>query len=127
MTYSTAHKSARMTTTRDRLNAGALQVVDAGGAVLFTVPLDNPCGSVSGAVLTMSGFPKTVTASGGGTAAAARLQNASSVDEKTGLTVGVPGSNAQVVIDNGSGTLAIALGASVTVSGSPAPTLTHAA
>lgn len=127
MTYSTAHKSARMTTTRDRLNAGALQVVDAGGSVLVTVPLDNPAGSVSGATLTLAGFPKTVTAGAGGTAASARLQNSSSVDEKTGLTVGVPGSNAQVIIDNGAGTLAISLNASVTISGSPAPTLTHAA
>lgn len=127
MTYSTAHKTARMTTTRDRLNAGSLQVVDAGGNALFSVPLNNPAGTVSGAMLTLAGFPKTVTASAGGTAASARLQNSSSADEKTGLTVGVPGSGAQVTIDNGTGTLAVSLGASVTVSGSPAPTLTHAA
>lgn len=127
MTYSTAHKTARMTTTRDRLNAGSLQVVDAGGNALFSVPLDNPAGTVSGAVLTLAGFPKTVTASAGGTSSAAKLVNSSAVDEKTGLTVGIPGSGAAVIIDNGSGSLAITALASITVSGSPAPTLTHAA
>lgn len=127
MTYSTAHKQARMTTTRDRLNAGSLVVTDSGGTTLFSVPLDNPSGTASGAVLTLAGFPKTVTASAGGTAAAAKLVNSSAVDEKTGLTVGIPGSGAAVIIDNGSGSLAITMLASVTVSGTPAPTLTHAA
>lgn len=127
MTYSTAHKQARMTTTRDRLNAGSLVVTDSGGTTLFSVPLDNPSGTASGAVLTLAGFPKTVTASAGGTAAAAKLVNSSAVDEKTGLTVGIPGSGAAVIIDNGSGSLAITALASVTISGSPAPTLTHAA
>lgn len=126
MTYSTAHKQARMTTTRDRLNAGSLVVTDSGGTTLFSVPLDNPSGTASGAVLTLAGFPKTVTASAGGTAAAAKLVNSSAVDEKTSLTVGIPGSGAAVIIDNGSGSLAITMLASVTISGSPAPTLTHA-
>lgn len=185
MTYSTAHKQARMTATRDRLNGGALQILNNASTVLASTALNNPSGTVSGDTLTLGGFPKTVVASSPGTAASARFVNASSVDEKTGLTVGIPSSaapawaantaytagqvrtnganiytcsvsgtsasgggptgtaagitdgtaawdwlcivNAAVQIDNGAGSLAITAGASITISGSPAPTLVHAA
>lgn len=183
MTYSTAHKTARMTVTRDRLNGGSLLIQTSGAGTLASVPLNNPSGTVSADVLTLAGFPKAVTASASGTAAQARFVNASAGDEKTGLTVGLPASlapnwagstaytvgqvrtngasiytcsvagtsassggptgtgssipdgsaswaylcpaNAAVQIDNGSSTLALVAGAAVTVSGSPAPTITH--
>ena len=185
MTYATAHKTARMTTTRDRLNGGSIVILSAGSTALAAVPLNNPSGTVSADVLTFSGFPKTVAASATGAAASAKLVNSAAGDEKTGLTVGLPASaapawaaataytvgqvrtnganiytctgagtsagsggptgtgsgitdgtatwawlciaGAAVQIDNGSATLQITSGASVTVSGSPAPTLTHAA
>lgn len=125
MTYSADHKSARMTVTRDRINAGRLVVETAGPATLFSVTLDTPAGTVVTGVLTLAGFPKTVTATGTGTAASGKLLNSGLTNEKTGLTVGVPGSGAQIIIDNGLGTLVITAGASVTVAASP--TLTHAA
>lgn len=185
MPYTTAHKTARMTTTRDRLNGGSLALLNAGGATLVAVTLNSPSGTVSGDTLTLSGFPKASAAGSGGDVAGAKFINSAAGDEYTGLTVGVPSSaapawvgstaytvgqvrtnganiyrctssgtsassggptgtgssitdgsvtwawlciaNAQVQIDNGSSTLTLVAGASVTVSGSPAPTIQHAA
>lgn len=128
MSYSPAAKASRQTQTRDDLNGGALQIIDATSTVLASVTLDAVCGSVSGAgVLTLSGFPKAAISVAGGVAASARLRTSAGADYKTGLTVGVPGSGAMVIVDNGSNTLLIVVGSSVTFSGSPAPTLAHAA
>ena len=74
MTYATAHKTARMTTTRDRLNGGSIVILSAGSTALAAVPLNNPSGTVSADVLTFSGFPKTVAASATGAAASAKLR-----------------------------------------------------
>jgi hypothetical protein len=94
MTYSTAHKTARMTTTRDRLNGGALLLLNAGGSTLCSITLNSPSGTVSADILTFSGFPKTAAASSLGDVASAKLVNSTAGDEKTGLTVGVPASAA---------------------------------
>jgi hypothetical protein len=174
-----------MTVTRDRLNGGSLKLLDGVGATLATVSLGNPSGNVSGDTITFAGFPKTVAASVGGTAAGGSFANSGGGDEKTGLTVGLPASlapawaqstsysvgnvrtngpniyrctqagtsdigggpsgtstsipdntvtwawvcpaGAAIQIDNGSSTLVLSAGAAVTISGSPAPTLVHAA
>lgn len=94
MTYTTAHKTARMTTTRDRLNAGALLILNAGGSTLASVTLNNPSGTISGDTLTLSGFPKSTAGVAAGDAAGAKFINSSAVDEKTNIVVGVPPSSA---------------------------------
>lgn len=128
MSYEPAAKASRQTQTRDDLNGGALQVIDVSGNVLAGVTLDQVCGSVSGSgVLTFSGFPKSTIAATGGVPVSARLRTAAGANYKVGLTVGIPGSGAMVIIDNGSNTLLIVAGSSVTFTGSPAPTLAHAA
>lgn len=48
-------------------NPSARFILKEGATVLATIALDNPCGAVSGEVLTFSGFPKTVAASASGT------------------------------------------------------------
>lgn len=120
-------KAARMTATRDRMDsggaAGKLEIGTTGMAqILATVTLGYPgtaTGTVSGAVLSLAGFPKEVNASVTGTAAEARIRNSANADVLTGLTVGTSGTD--VIIDNTS----LASGQIVRVLATP--TFTHAA
>lgn len=62
--YSAATKTARMTAVRDTIDAGAgpgvLQIGTAGmTTILAEFTLNDPCGNVSGPVLTFLGFPKS--------------------------------------------------------------------
>ena len=107
------------------LAGGSIQLLD-GTTVLATVAFNSgTAGTSSGAVFTGAGFPKTVTASAAGTITSARFRTSAAADYKTGITVGIAGSGAQVIVDNGLGTLAIASGQAVRIEASP--TLTHTA
>lgn len=102
--YTTAVKDARMTAVRDQIDlgagAGVLQIGTAGMAtVLAEITLNDPSGTVSGGVLTLSGFPKSdSSANATGTAAAARIRDSAGTDVITGLTVGT--SSADIILDN---------------------------
>lgn len=102
--YSTATKTARMTAVRDQIDAGSgagvLQIGTTGMAtVLAEITLNDPSGTISGAVLTLSGFPKSDTsANATGTAAAARIRDSAGNDVLTGLTVGL--SAADIILDS---------------------------
>lgn len=61
--------------------------------VLVTITLQNPPGTVSGSVLTISGVPLTANASAGGTAALAELRNNAGTAIVSGLTVGTAASD----------------------------------
>lgn len=124
MTYDISIKTARMTAVRDQLNAGTLQLM-AGATVVREYPLAGTSGAVAGDVLTFAGFPQTVASAGEGTIDGARLRKAGDLPGKSGLTVGLPGSNADVEVDNGLGSLVIGANDPVTVL--VGPTLTHAA
>lgn len=122
--YSTATKTARMNAVVAQIDAGAaagkLEIGTAGMAtVLATFTLNDPCGTVSGAVLTLSGFPKSDTAADNtGTAAAARIRDSNNVDIITGLTVGLSGTD--IVLDS----VNFTTGQTVTINSA---TITHAA
>lgn len=122
--YTTAVKTARMTAVRDQIDggpaAGVLQIGTAGmAAVLAEFTLNDPCGTVAGDVLTLSGFPKSDTsANNTGTAAAARIRDSTGADLVTGLTVGTSG--ADIILDS----VSITTGQTVTLNSA---TLTHAA
>lgn len=124
VTYPTAVKTARMTAVRDQIDGGAgagvLQIGTASMAtVLAEITLGDPSGTVSGAVLTLSGFPRSDTsANATGTAAAARIRDSAGTDVITGLTVGTSGSD--INLDSTS----ITAGQTVTINSA---TITHAA
>lgn len=124
VTYSTAVKTARMTAVRDQIDAGTgagiLQIGTTGmGTVLAEITLNDPSGTISGAVLTLSGFPKSDTsANATGTAAAARIRDSGGTDVITGLTVGTTGSD--INLDS----VSITAGQTVTINSA---TITHAA
>jgi hypothetical protein len=121
--YSATAKTNRMTAVRDTIDAGAapgvLQIGTAGMAtVLAEFTLNDPCGTVTGSVLTFSGFPKSDTAANAtGTAAAARIRDSDANDVVTGLTVGTTG--ADINLDS----VSITAGQTVTLNSF---TLTHA-
>lgn len=124
VTYSATAKTNRMTAVRDTIDAGAgagvLQIGTAGMAtVLAEFTLNDPSGTVSGSVLTLSGFPKSDTsANDTGTAAAARIRDSNANDVITGLTVGT--SAADIILDS----VSITSGQTVTLNSA---TITHAA
>lgn len=122
ITYTTAVKNARLTAVADQIDAGSgpgvLQIGTSGmGSVLAEFTLNDPCGTVTGGVLTLSGFPKSDTsANATGTAAAARVRDSSGTDCITGLTVGTSG--ADIILDS----VSITSGQTVTLNSA---TITH--
>ena len=97
------------------LVGGDLDFLDAGGGILATTDLGTP--TSSGNVTTMGGFPRTVSGTAG-TIASARYRTSAGGNWKTGITVGLSGSGAQVILSS----LTIGSGQSVLVSSA---TLTH--
>lgn len=104
--YSTAAKNARLEGVVSVIDGGSgpgiLQIGTASMAtVLATIVLADPCGTVSGGVLTFSGFPRSDTAADAdGTAAAARIRDSNGNDVITGLTVGLPGSGCDIIFES---------------------------
>ena len=122
VTYTNAVKIARMGAVTTQ--AGTTAVLEIGtsamGTILASFTLNNPiAGAATGAgVLSLSGFPKSASASASGTAAAARIRTATGgTDIITGLTVGTTGSD--INLDSTS----ITSGQNVTINSA---TITHA-
>jgi hypothetical protein len=141
ITTNTALKDNRLVCVRDAINgkvpatwtgAGATAILivgtaslattagtgaQAGELVRFTLP--NPVASVSGGVLTFLGTPINNTGTAvAGTAALAQIRDGAGAVIVSGLTVGITGSGADVIIDS----ITISAGQVVTfVSG----TITH--
>jgi len=124
VTYSTAMKTVRMQAVVDDIDAGAgagtLEIGTSGmGTVLATFQLTEPCGTVSGAVLTFDMDPdiSDTSADATGTAAAAQIKDGSGVAVITGLTVGT--SATDIILDS----VSITSGQTVTLA---IGTITHA-
>ena len=124
VTYSTAVKTLRMQAVADAIDAGVgagtLEIgTTAMGTVLATFQLVEPCGTVSGATLTLDFDPdiSDVSADATGTAAAAQIKDGGGTVVISGLTVGTSGTD--IVLDNTS----ITAGQTVTLT---TGTLTHA-
>lgn len=107
--YSTATKSARMTSVQQQVDLGAgpgkLVLYTAGKTTtLATFTLADPCGTVTTGVLTFSdqngGLPGILntTASGAGVAAEAEVKDSDDTVVITGLTVGTSGTD--LILDN---------------------------
>lgn len=78
--------------TAGQLVIGTASLSGATG-VLATIALNSTSGTVSGGVLTISGTPLSIAASGTGTAAKAELRNNAGTTIASGLTVGTSGSD----------------------------------
>jgi hypothetical protein len=114
--YSLVCINARLQAVVDTIGAsgnGFIVLMD-GPTTLVTIQLANPCGTVSGGVLTFGGTMLD-TATGTGVADVCNVTDALGVDVITGLTVGIPFSGAEVIISNGLNSTAIASGQAVQV------------
>lgn len=104
LVYSLAVRNARLGVVLSAIDAGAgpglIQLGTAGMAiVLSTVVLLKPAGTIAGGVLTFSGTPLfDVGAAASGLAVAARITDSAGTIVADGLTVGLPGSLANVII-----------------------------
>lgn len=121
ISYNTTVKSARMTVVKDAIDqgtaGGTLEILTAADALLVSITLADPCGSVSNGVLTFT-VPRSGTASGTGTAAKAQIKDSNAVVIASGLTVGTSGTDIIV------GTTSISSGVTVNVTSGA---ITHAA
>lgn len=97
------------------LAGGTLELLDSGNVVLASTSLGTP--TASGSMVTMGGYPRTTPATPG-TIASARYRTNGGGDWKTGMTVGLAGSGAQVILSS----LTISAGQTVTINSA---TLTH--
>jgi hypothetical protein len=99
VTYATSLKTTRMTAVVTAVGAAGRLIIGTSGmaATLATLPLANPMGTVSGAVLTVTTTGVSASATGTGTAAAAKITDGTN-DLITGLTVGVSASD--IIISN---------------------------
>lgn len=128
VTYSDAVKTARMNAVVAAIDAGTgpgvIEIGSEGmaadpGGVLATITLNDPCGTVTGSVLTLAGAPLSDTsADRTGIAAEARIRDSDGSDVVTGLTVATSG--ADINLDNTS----ITTGQTVTITSA---TITHGA
>lgn len=103
--YSTAVKNNRLQQVVNAIDGGAgngkIQIGTTSMAlVLSTVTLLKPCGTISGGILTFSGTPITDPfATASGTAVAARVTDSTGTVVASGLTVGLTGSSADIIIN----------------------------
>lgn len=94
--YNTTVKNARLTVARDAIDQGSsfgklvigTSALSGATGVLATIILNDPSGSVSGGILTLSGMPISATAAATGTAAKAELRDSDNTTIVSGLTVG---------------------------------------
>jgi len=98
VTYAADTETDRMDAVKDQIDAGTgagkIEIGTAAmAATLVTITLNDPSGTTTGDVLTFSGFPKSGTAGGTGTAAAARVRDSDDNDVVTGLTVSTSGAD----------------------------------
>ena len=125
VTYPTATKAARLQAVADLIDAGAgpgvIEIGTAGMAtVLATIPLADPCGTVSGSVLAFDFDPdvEDSSADASGTAAAAVIKDSNGTVVVSGFTVGT--SAADFILDS----VNITAGQAVTLT---TGSITHAA
>lgn len=111
VTYTTAAKLARITSTKDHFINGTLEIGTAGMAtVLATFTLTASAGSAATDTWTLGFVSGSVSAAAAGTAAAAVIKTSGAAADITGLTVGV--GSEDIVLDNN----VIANGQTVTIS-----------
>ena len=105
VTYNTTLTNQRLTLVVNAIDAGAgngvLYIGTAGmAAILATIILAKPCGTVASRVLTFS-VPRTdVAADAAGTAEAARIEDSAGTIVVSGLTVGLAASSPDIIISS---------------------------
>jgi hypothetical protein len=115
VTYSQAAINARLQAVVNTIDAAGngFFVLKAGGNSVSTIQLAVPCGTVSGGVLTFSGTLLDPFALQTGTVDSAMVTDANGSAVVTGLTVGIPLSGMEVIINNNQNSTVITIGQTV--------------
>jgi hypothetical protein len=121
VSYAQGIKDTRMQAVITAIDAqsgnGFIEIGTAGmAATLVQINFQKPSFTYSSSVITMAGAPKSGTASGTGTAAAARIKDSAATIQVSGLTVGTSGTD--IVLNSTS----ITTGQTVTLTSA---TITH--
>lgn len=87
----------------------------AGGSIVSTVQLAYPAGTVNGGILTFSGTLLDPSAAGTGLITAGVVTDSNGNVMISGMTVGIPLSGAEILINNGLNTTLISSGQAVSV------------
>lgn len=116
--YRAALRTQRMQDVADDIDSGSgagfLEICTVGYAlVLATIPLADPCGSVSGDALTFDVPQSDTAADASGNAAIARIKNSDGVVIVDQMTVGNTGGSEHIILNQGN--TAIVAGQAVTV------------
>ena len=104
LNYTNAVKDARMMATVGLIGSAGQLVIGTSAlsgatGVLVRVPFDDPAFTVSNGVMTISNPPRTVIAVGTGIAGKVEIRDGSDTVIASGLTVGLPASGAEVIIN----------------------------
>jgi hypothetical protein len=91
---------------------GVLRLL-AGGTIVSSITFPIPCGTVSGTVLTFTGNLIDASAAHTGFATAARIEDGAGNVMISGLTVGIPGSSADIILSNGLNSTLVTAGQTV--------------
>ena len=113
-----------LTAINDRLQ-GVITAIDeagngylrlyAGGTLVSSIQLANPCGTVNGGVLTFTGTLLDPSAANTGLLDSARIEDGAGATMISGLTVGIPISGADILVSNGLNTTLVTAGQTVAV------------
>lgn len=119
--YAAGLRTTRMTSVRDAIDAGSGPGVleigsSAMGTILASITLSDPCGTISGDVLTLTLPHSDTSADNSGTAAAARIKDSTGAVVVSGLTVGLSASD--IILDS----VNITAGQTITINSG---TITH--
>lgn len=80
---------------------GGQLILLAGSTPISTITLQIPCGTVSGGVLTFTGSLIDPSAAGVGNCTGGKIQDSNGNLIVSGLTAGIPGATADIIITNG--------------------------
>jgi hypothetical protein len=111
--YSQAAITARLQGVINAVGASGLLKLNHGASPLSTIVLATPCGFTAGGVLTFTGGSMDSAAAGTGNCDNAVITNALGNPMISNMTVGIPGTGANVIIVNGVNTPHITLGQAV--------------
>ena len=96
--YDVAVRNLRQTATRDYFANGTLELLTAGDVLVASFGLSASGGSVAGGVWTLAFDATTVAAAAAGSIAKVQLRTAGGLVHGGGLSVGLAGSGADVIV-----------------------------
>lgn len=97
--YDVALRNIRLTATRDYFADGTLELLTAADVLIATFGLSGTGGSVAGGIWTLAFDATTVAAVASGTITKARLKTSGGLAHGTGLTAGLAGSGADLILN----------------------------